>query len=585
MMKRFLTAMLGSIAGFWISLIILGVTFIVFIIVAAASGSGTSVLLDNNSVLHLKLSGDIQEREKPIKTIYDLQSYNEDAVTYNDILFALEEAKNDDNIKGIFIECIGSTLGVASYHEIHDAINDFKKSGKWVYAYGDNYTLGDYYIASVSDSLFLNPVGNAQIMGLSATTIFYKGLMDKIGIEAQIIKVGTYKSAVEPFILTEMSDASREQQEKYIGNIWSEISSQIAKSRNVSVEDVNMWADSLIFTTSGEKHIEYKIADKLSYRHEVEDMMHKSLGLDSSEKINYVGVRDYCSIKRSVIDDVANDHIAILYATGDIVDSGDGGIVGTEIVPQIIDLAKDEKVKGLILRVNSGGGSALASEQIWEALEQFKKTGKPFYVSMGDFAASGGYYISCGADKIFAKQTTLTGSIGIFAIIPNAKDFLNNKLGIYTGEVSSNAHGNFPSFISPMTDSQKENLQKYVERGYEIFVKRCADGRKMSVDDIKKIAEGRVWDGISAKEIGLIDEFGGLQEAIAQMKKETGLSDIKEYPIYSMSIFNQILESGQLSEVKILPAEVGEFKEYFHLINRIKRMSTIQCKMEDIIIK
>ena len=352
MMKKFLTAMLGSIAGFWISLIILGVTFIVFIIVAAASGSGTSVSLDNNSVLHLKLSGNIHEREKPIKSIYDLQSYNEDAVTYNDILFALEEAKNDDNIKGIFIECIGSTLGVASYHEIHDAINDFKKSGKWVYAYGDNYTLGDYYIASVSDSLFLNPVGNAQIMGLSATTIFYKGLMDKIGIEAQIVKVGTYKSAVEPFILTEMSDASREQQEKYIGNIWSEISSQIAKSRNVSVEDVNMWADSLVFTTSGEKHIEYKIADKLSYRHEVEDMMHKSLGLDSSEKINYVGVRDYCSIKRSVIDDVANDHIAILYATGDIVDSGDGGIVGTEIVPQIIDLAKDEKVKGLILRVN-----------------------------------------------------------------------------------------------------------------------------------------------------------------------------------------------------------------------------------------
>ena len=585
MMKKFLTAMLGSIAGFWISLIILGVTFIVFIIIAAGSGSETSASLDKNSVLHLKLSGNIQEREKPIKTVYDLQAYNEDAITYNDILFALEEAKNDDNIKGIFIECIGSSLGVASYHEIHDAIIDFKKSGKWVYAYGDNYSLGDYYIASVSDSLFLNPVGSAQITGLSATTIFYKGLMDKIGVEAQVIKVGTYKSAVEPFILTQMSDASREQQEKYIGNIWTEISSQIAQSRNVTVQDVNMWADSLVFTNSGEKHIDYKIADKLSYRHEVEDMMHKSLGLDSSEKINYIRIRDYCSIKRNLINDINHDHIAILYATGDIVDSGDGGIVGTDIVPQILALAKNENVKGLILRVNSGGGSAFASEQIWEALEQFKKTGKPFYVSMGDYAASGGYYISCGADKIFAKQTTLTGSIGIFGIIPNVKGLINDNLGITTDNVSTNLNGDFPSTIKPMTDFQREKMQSMIEQGYETFTQRCADGRKCSIDDIKKIAEGRVWDGISAKEIGLIDEFGGLNEAIKAMKEETNIEATIDYPIYKSTIFSQLLASGQLSEVKMMPAEVGEVQEYFKLINRIKSMSPIQCKMEDIVIR
>ena len=584
MMKKFLTAMLGSIAGFWISLIVLGITFIVFIIIASST-SESGITLEKNSILHLKLSGDILEREKPLKTIYDLQSYDENAISYNDILFAIENAKNDDNIEGIFIECIGSSLGIASRQEIYDAITDFKESGKWVYAYADNYSQGDYYIASASDSVFLNPVGSAQIMGLTATTLFYKGLMDKIGVDAQIVKVGTYKSAVEPFILTEMSEASREQQQLYLGNIWNEISSQIAKSRNVSIQDVNMWADSLIFTNSGENHINYKIADKLSYRHEVEDLMRKELGLFSSEKLNYIGINEYCNLKSNYINDVNSKHIAILYATGDIVDSGEGGIVGTEIVPQILELANDDNVKGLILRVNSGGGSAFASEQIWEALEQFKKTGKPFYVSMGDVAASGGYYISCGADKIFANPTTLTGSIGIFGIIPNAKGLLSDNLGITTDNVSTNNHGAFPSLFEPMTDFQKQQMQKSVERGYEIFTKRCADGRKCSVDDIKKIAEGRVWDGKSAKEIGLIDEFGGLNEAINAMKAETDIEYTIDYPIYKSTIFNQLLSSSQFSNAKILPPNVGEFQEYFNIVNRIKNMSHIQCKMEDIVIK
>lgn len=584
MMKKFLTAMLGSIAGFWISLIILGITFFVFIIAVAGGSADSDVTLSDKGILHLKLTGEIVERERPIKSVYDLQSYDENAMSYNDIVKAILSAKDDKNINGIFIDCMGSSLGVASLQEIAQAIKEFKKSNKWVYAYADNYTQGDYYIACEADSLYLNPVGSVDIHGLSATTIFFKGLMDKIGIEAQIVKVGTYKSAVEPFILTQMSDASREQEKHYLGNIWSSISGDIAASRGVNASKVNQWADSLVFTHSPESYLTEKIVDRLCYRHQVEQLMRDQLSLKEKEELNFIIPKDYLATSKVLDLSAANDHIAILFATGDIVDTGNGGIVGTEMVPEILKLAKNEKVKGLILRVNSGGGSAFASEQIWDALEQFKKTGKPFYVSMGDVAASGGYYISCGADKIYAEPTTLTGSIGIFAIIPNAKQMINDKLGITTDNVSTNINGDFPSFINPMTPQQKNQVQSYVERGYETFVTRCANGRGVPVDSIKKIAEGRVWDGISAKEIGLVDEFGGLQAAIADMKKATGLENTLDYPIYEPNLFAQLLASGQLSEVKMMPAEIGEFKEYFMLINRIKSMSHIQCKMEDIVI-
>ena len=407
---------------------------------------------------------------------------------------------------------------------------------------------------------------------------------DKIGVEAQIVKVGTYKSAVEPFILTQMSDASREQQEQYLGNIWKSISDNIAKSRKATSQDVNMWADSLIITKSAKFYKTNKLVDNLLYRHQVEEIMRQKLNVNDDQKLNLITPKEYNSLKNSFDITTTKDHIAILYATGDIVDNGEGGIVGSKMAPEILELAKNDKVKGLILRVNSGGGSAFASEQIWEALEQFKKTGKPFYVSMGDVAASGGYYISCGADKIFALPTTLTGSIGIFGIIMNLKQLVNNHLGVTADNVSTNQNGDFPSFINPMTDTQKNLLQKHVESGYELFVKRCADGRNTTPDKIKEIGEGRVWDGTTAKKIGLIDSFGGLETAIAEMEKETGITNMVEYPLYEATILNQLISSGNLSNAKI-PSEVEELNEYFKLINRIKSMSTIQCKMEDIIIK
>ena len=586
MMKKFLTAMLGSIAGFWISLIILVITFFLFIIVAVGNNVEQSISLTPNSVLHIELKGVISEREKSIESIYDIQSFNENAISYRDIINAIYSAKDDANIEGIYLDCCGSELGIASRQEIVEAIADFKQSGKWVYAYADNYVQGDYYIASVADSIFLNPIGSIDIHGLSATTFFYKGLMDKIGIEAQILKVGTYKSAVEPFILTKMSDASREQEKHYLGNIWNNICSEIAQNRNTTTLKINQWADSLIFTQQPDFYINEKIADKLYYRSQVETVVKNKLNLTESEKLNLITVKKYHTLSNFLGNNNLGEHIAILFATGDIVDNGEGDIVGEKMVPQILELAKDDNVKGLILRINSGGGSAFASEQIWHALEQFKDTGKPFYVSMGDVAASGGYYISCGADKIYAEPTTLTGSIGIFGIIPNIQKLLDNNLGITSDNVSTNLNGDFPSFTSPMTEIQKEKMQALIENGYKTFVNRCANGRGIPVDSILKIAEGRVWDGLSAKEIGLVDQFGGLEKVIDDMKEATGISQTIDYPIYTPSILDQIVNSNSLVNNKIISStNIQEIKEYYKFISRIKQMSPIQCKMEDITIK
>lgn len=585
-MKKFLTAMLGSIAGFWISLIILVITFFLFIIVAVGNNVEQSISLTPNSVLHIELKGVISEREKSIESIYDIQSFNENAISYRDIINAIYSAKDDANIEGIYLDCYGSELGIASRQEIVEAIADFKQSGKWVYAYADNYVQGDYYIASVADSIFLNPIGSIDIHGLSATTFFYKGLMDKIGIEAQILKVGTYKSAVEPFILTKMSDASREQEKHYLGNIWNNICSEIAQNRNTTTLKINQWADSLIFTQQPDFYINEKIADKLYYRSQVETVVKNKLNLTESEKLNLITVKKYHTLSNFLGNNNLGEHIAILFATGDIVDNGEGGIVGEKMVPQILELAKDDNVKGLILRINSGGGSAFASEQIWHALEQFKDTGKPFYVSMGDVAASGGYYISCGADKIYAEPTTLTGSIGIFGIIPNIQKLLDNNLGITSDNASTNLNGDFPSFTSPMTEIQKEKMQALIENGYKTFVNRCANGRGIPVDSILKIAEGRVWDGLSAKEIGLVDQFGGLEKVIDDMKEATGISQTIDYPIYTPSILDQIVNSNSLVNNKIISStNIQEIKEYYKFISRIKQMSPIQCKMEDITIK
>lgn len=590
-MKRFMTAMLGTLAGIWLSVLIFGVAVFVFIFVISVKFADTTEIKDN-SILYIDLAGVIEERLSGEDDIMaQIDQYIEPVKAYSEILYSIRVAAKDHNIKGIYINCGGSSAGIATRKELIDALLEFKKTGKWIYAYGDNISQGDYYVACAADEIYLNPVGFVDIHGLSATTLFYKGLMDKVGITAQVMKVGTYKSAVEPFILTEMSNESREQQEYFLNNIWLDVCNDIARMRNVSVADVNSWADNMIFTESADTLLSYSVVDKLCYRHEVEAKLKKLTGVPNEEELNLVTPHDYYQINNNelIIDDSNEaEHIAVLYATGTIVDSGKEGIVGDKIAPLIIELSQDTKIKGLVLRVNSGGGSAFASEQIWEALEQFKKTGKPFYVSMGDYAASGGYYISCGADKIYATPETLTGSIGIFGIIPCAKELVNKNLGITSSTVKTNINGEFPTLIEPMTTEQQEDMQAYVDRGYETFVTRCSSGRNIPVDSIKQIAEGRVWDGKSAMDLGLVDEMGGLNQAIGDMAKKLGMSvnDVKEYPVIEYGIISQLLSSTNVAVCQQFEIEgFSELAKYLDAIKFIKQIEPLQCRMEEIIIQ
>ncbi len=583
MMKRFVAAMLGSLAGIWISMVLMGIMFFVFIGVIVANSEDTT-LVKEKSVLHIKLKSEIVERKQTNQFAEELLGEENSKLALNNIIEAIEKAATDNNINGIYIDCNVSTAGSATYEAIFNALMEFKKSGKWIVSYSDYYAQGDYYVASAADSMYLNPVGFVDVHGTEATTIFYKGLLDKLGVEMQIIKVGTYKSAVEPFILTEMSEASAEQQRHYVNSIWNSICNDISIARGVSVDDINNWANNMISTVAPEYYLENKVVDALAYRHEVESKIKALLDIDEDDDINLVTPAQYCKAEISLESN--KPEIAVLYAVGEIVDNGDQGIVGNKMAPEILKLADDDDVKALVLRVNSGGGSAFASEQIWEALEVFKSKGKKFYVSMGDFAASGGYYISCGADKIFAESTTLTGSIGIFGMIPCAKKLMNDKLGITTSTVSSNLES--LSFINPMTQFQRNQMQAMINRGYENFVSRCAAGRNVSVDDIKKIAEGRVWEGTTALEIGLVDELGGLNDAIAQIVSELNLEKykIEEYPKASDDVWEQLMSMSAMSVKKsVIENELEDAAVYYNAIKKIQNMAPIQCRMEDIILE
>ncbi|MDE6324969.1 MAG: signal peptide peptidase SppA [Duncaniella sp.] len=591
-MKKFFMSFLGTLAGIWFSALLLFVGFFIVLSAAVASGSkDTSVKISDNTVLHLQLNGIINDRQEPVDIMAQLQGNDIPAQSLNEIIGAIEKAAEDDKISGILIDCSGSSAGMAQRQAIYKALKDFRKKSadKWVYAYSDSYVQGDYLIAAAADSLFINPIGEVDIHGLSATTLYYKDLMDKIGVEAQVVKVGTYKSAVEPFLLNGMSEASREQQQLYLGNIWNELAGQIAECRNVSIDTVNSWADSFIFAKGTPWYISHGIVDRALYRHQLDEKIKKVTGEDNPV---YMTPSEYCkSVDINKVGKGKGATIAVLYATGDITTNGKDGIASERLVPEILKLAENDDIDALVMRVNSGGGSAFASEQIWEALEQFKAmTGnkKPFYVSMGDYAASGGYYISCGADKIYAEPVTLTGSIGIFGIIPNANKLITEKIGVKTGTVSTNANGDFPSLIEPMTASQRAAMQSYVDRGYELFTSRCANGRNMPVDSIKKIAEGRVWDGTEALKIGLVDKLGGLDAAIADIASQLGAEGsytVTEFPAVELKWYDAIFAAGLDVKESIVRSALGENASLYETLERVKGMSTLQCRMETVEIR
>lgn len=584
MLKNFFISMLGTIAGFWISLMLL---FLVGI--AMVAGSLVSIMgadnmentkISDNTVLHILIDADIEE----CHSARDIRSFiSNDAApqTLQNLLRAIKAAKEDDNIVGIYLECRGGASGIATRETLANALSDFKSSKKWIVAYADNYSQGDYYMASCADYLYMNPQGSVDVRGLASAIPFFKGLLDKAGISMQVYKVGTYKSAVEPFILDNMSEANREMTQFFLNGIWNNLASTIAKNRKVKPETVNQWADSLIAFEAPRKFVDLKLVDALKYADEVEDELKGLTGTKKDKDLNLVSYQTYLASAEVPHEKKNSNKIAVFYACGDIVDEGTQGISAQKMVPEILDLAKDDDIKAMVLRVNSGGGSAFASEQIWHALEIFKSKGKKLYVSMGDYAASGGYYISCGADKIYAEPTTLTGSIGIFGMMPCAKELLNDKLGVNFGIVQTNANSAYPNLFEPATPRQAQAMQSAINRGYDLFTSRCAEGRHISQDSIKAIGEGRVWDGTTALKIGLVDKLGSLDEAVAALAAQMKYKDyqVVTYPDSEQTIWDILADMPKAVKASALREELGSYYPVYMELKRLENMNPVQARM------
>ncbi len=585
MFKRFFVSLLGTVAGIWISIISL-------VIIGAAcvgvmlSGDKKTTAVEKHSVLYLDLTGDIIEREANADFFTLLSQAEQKPQTLENIVKAIQLSANDKKIEGIYIKCGGSALGVASREEIMQALRDFKESGKWIYAYGDMIQQGDYLLASVADEIYLNPVGNVIIRGIGSMTPFYTGLLEKLGVKVQVVKVGTYKSAVEPFILKEMSDAARLQNKVYIDSIWSYYATTVAENRSIAPARVSAWADSLTYAWTAEECINAGVVTNSAYGREFDEILKNKSGIKEDDDIRLVTPAEYIAFNHSDFGNPSDRHIAVYYAVGDIVDGGNEGIVGRTVVNDIVELADDDNVEGLVLRVNSPGGSAFASEQIWEALEYFKSKDKPFYVSMGDYAASGGYYISCGADSIYADKTTLTGSIGVFGMIPDFSGLVTDKLGVTFSEVASSPNATFMSLVEPMTPYQLGAMQKSVNEIYELFTSRVAEGRGMSVDDVKAIAEGRVWVGSSAIGIGLVDKLGSLTDCVTDMAESLSLRSDQyvSYPSVDSDLFKALMdETGRLDVAGM--ALDRETLKALHAVKRLREAAPVQARMPEIEIR
>lgn len=590
MIKKFFTNVLSSFVGAWLALAVFSFTAVImsFAVIGSFSSeqAGGNANVMDNSVLHLNLFGSFEERSNGEEALNALLG-KEDEVPSNleTVLKAIKIAKNENKIKGIFIECNSNVAGLATSFEIRNALQDFKESGKFVMAYGhEGIMQSDYYIASVADSIMLNPVGMVDIHGLSSTIPFFKNLLDKIGVEMQILRVGTFKSAVEPYVETQASPANRMATEAYMKSIWGNICDSISVSRGISVDELNKIADSMIITQPAEYYVENKLVDGLKYRFEVIDMLKAKTGVDSKDDLRLVKPEQVAKLETPK---VAIDKVAVVYAVGQIDGSSEDGVNSKQLAKDIIKIANDNSVKAVVLRVNSPGGSAFGSEQIWAALEEVKKKGKPFAVSMGDLAASGGYYISCGADKIFAEPVTITGSIGIFGMVPCFKELMNDKLGVNFSVINTNENGNFISLTEPMTPVQRAAMQRMINEGYELFTSRCAEGRGMELDSLKMIAEGRVWDGITAKKLGLIDEFGNMQDAIDWVVEQAKVGDysLAVYPEPDNAIMRYLRGYMQMGIDKIMAKKTGELYKYRDVINEIINRDHIQCLMEPIEIK
>ncbi len=578
-MKGFWKVVLGTIVGLILFLVL---QFIIMFGIIGALSSPSTTTLTEHSVYKLDMKGTLSERvvDDPFEGMFNsVPGYEQETkVGLEDILNNIKLAKEDAHIEGILLKGGDLSMGYASAKQIRDALLDFKQSGKWIVAYADSYSQTNYYVASVADKVCLNVDGGLAWHGLAASIGFYKGVFDKLGVEMQVFKVGTFKSAVEPFINTKMSDANRLQMTVLLNDIWSEMKEAVAQSRGLSAEIVNDYANLNMDFQPQDFYLSSGLVDTLMYSQDVDSIVKH---LTNTEDYTIVSHKKMNLVPRN--EKYKSDRVAVIYAEGDITDDSGNGIVGTKMVKTINEIAENDDVKAVVLRVNSGGGSAYASEQIWHAMTLLKKKGLPVIVSMGDYAASGGYYISCMADSIFAEPTTLTGSIGIFGLIPNMSG-LTQKVGLTYDDVKTNEYALFmqDATLGTMTEAERQQMQAAIERGYDLFTRRCAQGRDLTQDSIKVIGEGRVWTGKRALEIGLVDRLASLDQAVeaaAQMANLTEYS-INRYPEQE-DIYTQLLNSASSERIadKIIAKRLGVAYDQYRILNNIVQQSGIQAQM------
>ena len=585
-MKDFIKNVLATMVGMFGFFIVMGVIGMMSIIGMIASGNAAQNV-EKNSVFVLNLSGTISEQgsENPLGMFTGDNSLNSGL---NDILSAIKKAKTNDDIKGIYIEAGALMTNYATLQEIRNALADFRKSGKWIVAYGDFYTQGAYYVASVADKVYINPKGAVDWHGIGAQTMFYKDFMAKFGVKWEVVKVGTFKSATETFTEEKMSDANRLQTKTFIDGTWRNVCDAVSKSRGISVDSLNSYADSYLALQATETLVKAKMVDGMMYGDQVKDAVKKMMKLDKDDNISQLTLNDMLNVKDGKVE---GSEIAVYYAEGDIVQDpkaatmfgNNNYIASRKVCKDLEDLMNDDDVKAVVVRINSGGGDAYASEQMWHQMSELRKV-KPVVVSMGDYAASGAYYMSAPASWIVAQPNTLTGSIGIFAVIPDLSGLVTTKLGVRFDEVKTNRNSTFGNLMArPFNAEEKAMLQASVNRGYSLFRQRVAEGRRLPVESVEKIAQGRVWLATDALNIKLVDQLGGIDDAVKKAAQLAKLKDYytSDYPAAASwmdAMLNSMSSSGTYLDEQ-LRQTLGDFYQPFTMLRSIDKREAIQARI------
>jgi protease-4 len=574
--------LLATILGLILTPIVAGFIFII-VGIAALSGDNTPKIVPQ-SVLELELKGAIVERsvDNPFEKYAFPMMYNDRTLGLNTLAAAIKHAKEDDNIEGICLNISNFAASFAVLEELRNCLLDFKASGKFVYAYSEGLSKKAYYLATASDKVFLHPQGMLEFQGLSSEVMFYKGLLDKIDLDVQIIRHGTYKSAVEPFMLDKMSEASKEQVQTYLNSMWDHIVGNISKSRSIDVKKIHTACDSLLLIGDNEYAVKNGFIDSLLYRDQYEAFLCSQMGINQKNAVNRVSLKDY---KKTIPSSgYKKDNIAVIYAVGSILDDeGDPRqeTIGYSTAEELAKARKDENVKAIVFRINSGGGSALTSETIWREVDLARKE-KPVVISMSDYAASGGYYIACAGSYIVAQPTTITGSIGVFSVIPNFEKLLANKLGITIDRVTTNPYADLISVTRKMTAYERNVLQKNVENFYATFIQRVADGRNLSTTFVDSIGQGRVWSGVDALRLNLVDTLGGLDVAVAKAAELANITNysISEYPVLK-EFFQEFVETFLDNSVssKLQKSNLYQTYTYFNFVETALEIKGVQARI------